>query len=63
MLNIFCQLTEDAKIDSSVNSQAEIHGVLFFKVSFIHLTEDLLKTSCFAFLGSSIRCWKSLTLG
>lgn len=55
-LNIFCQLREDAKIDSSVNSQEEIHGILFFKVSFIHLSEDAQKASWFFLLGSNVCC-------
>lgn len=53
-LNIFRQLTEDAKTDSFVNSQEEVHDILFFKVSFIRLAEGSHKASCFCFLDSNI---------
>ena len=53
-LNIFRQLTEDAKIGSSVNSQEVVHDILLFKVAFIHLVEDSHKASCFSFLDSNI---------
>lgn len=53
-LNILSQLREEAKIDSSVNTQEEIHDILFFKVLFVHLSEDMQKASCFCLLGSNL---------
>lgn len=48
-LNVFHQHSEDTETGSSVKSQKEDYYIIFFKMSFMNLTEGLHKISCFSF--------------